>query len=167
MSHTPIQTLGSVFSSCCLLAGDSFRVLVEEEGCSGLARMVWPAGCAWGHSSVVAQSSSSGFHPALFPTWREKGGVALNYSAAHVLIPKLIWTPGKSHWSLSLMKHLSQIMSSVLQQEEVACILLCGNGKALKAVKITRPRGREDCVNYFQRDLLSSLKPGIHVPAGL
>lgn len=25
-------------------------MLVEEEGCSGLARMVWPAGCAWGHS---------------------------------------------------------------------------------------------------------------------
>lgn len=44
-------TLGCVLlSSCCLLAGDSFRVLVEEEGCPGLAKMVWPARCAWGHS---------------------------------------------------------------------------------------------------------------------
>lgn len=25
-------------------------MLVEEDRCSGLARMVWPAGCAWGHS---------------------------------------------------------------------------------------------------------------------
>lgn len=25
-------------------------MLVAGEGCSGLARMVWLAGCAWGHS---------------------------------------------------------------------------------------------------------------------
>lgn len=167
MSHTPIQTLGSVFSSCCLLAGDSFRVLVEEEGCSGLARMVWPAGCAWGHSSVGSTILIFRIPPSIVSHVEGKGRGGTKLLCSPCPHPKADLDSREVPLVSVINETPFQVMSSVLQQEEVACILLCGNGKALKAVKITRPRGREDCVNYFQRDLLSSLKPGIHVPAGL
>lgn len=77
MRHTQTLTLGTVLlSSCCLLAGDSFRVLVEEEGCSGLARMVWPAGCAWGHSTILVGSTILLFRvpPSIVSHVEGKGG---------------------------------------------------------------------------------------------